>query len=156
MLIKRKKKFLYLYFLAKNPAARRKGGALIKNVVKRLRNGLLWLQLYSAKNSVQLGGSCRIIHFSLRISMQGSWEASIPPIDPNYFLFYFGTIKVKFYRVGGTKEYRTGWYSHKGKNGVGLHRGDDDEYDVTCSDVNGERIDEQLGRDRVTSWKRYS
>ncbi len=133
-----------MYFLAKNPASRRKGGALIKNVVKRLRNGLLWLQLYSAKNSVQLGGSRRIIRFSLRISMQGSWEASIPPIDPNYFLCspkhtslswartalrslphlaYLGTIKVTFYRVGGTKEYRTGWYSHKWKNGVGLHRG---------------------------------
>ncbi len=43
--------------------------------------------------------------------------------------------------VGETKE----------TNGVGLHRGDDDEHDVTCSDVIGERSDEQLGRDKVIS-----
>ncbi len=41
--------------------------------------------------------------------------------------------------VEETKEYRTGLYScQKGKNGVGLHRVDVDEHDVTCSDVNGE------------------
>ncbi len=59
--------------------------------------------------------------------------------------------------VDETKEYRTGGYiCHKEKNGVGPHGGDDDEHDVTCSDANGERSDEQLGRDRVSSWKRYS
>ncbi len=39
MLIKRKRTLLYMYFLAKNPAARRKGGALIKNVVKTVTEG---------------------------------------------------------------------------------------------------------------------
>ncbi len=48
--------------------------------------------------------------------------------------------------VGETKEYPPGWYAcHKGKNGVGLHRGDVDEHDATCSDVNGERSNEGLG-----------
>ncbi len=41
--------------------------------------------------------------------------------------------------VGETKGYLMGWYSHKGRDGVGLHREDVDEYDAACSDKNGER-----------------
>ncbi len=48
-------------------------------------------------------------------------------------------------RVGETKEYQMGWYAcHKEKNGVGLHRGNDDEHDVNC-----ERSDEQLRGVRI-------
>ncbi len=48
-------------------------------------------------------------------------------------------------RVGETKGYLMGWYSHKGRDAVRLHREDDDEYDAACSDKNGERRDEESG-----------
>ncbi len=51
--------------------------------------------------------------------------------------------------VGVLKVYRTGWYSNKGGNGVGLYKENVDGYNATYSDVNGERSDEELGRDRV-------
>ncbi len=41
--------------------------------------------------------------------------------------------------VGETEECLMGRYNHMGKNGVGLHREDVDEYDAACSDKNGER-----------------
>ncbi len=48
--------------------------------------------------------------------------------------------------VGETEECLTGRYSHKGKNGVGLHRGDGD---AARSDGNRERSDEESGGVRV-------
>ncbi len=41
--------------------------------------------------------------------------------------------------VGETEECLMGWYSHKGKNGVGLRREYVDEYGAACSDKNGEQ-----------------
>ncbi len=46
--------------------------------------------------------------------------------------------------VGATKVYRKGWYRNRGGNGTGLHKGDADEYDATCSDVNEGRSGEEL------------
>ncbi len=57
--------------------------------------------------------------------------------------------------VEETEEYLTGWYSHKGKDGVGLHREDVDEYYTACSDMNGERTDEQSGGVRVVAGQQH-